>query len=237
MEGHTSGESQRYEHRATSGRGSGVAPADRRIGGRRGRVQAGGGSAQKDVFLLQAGIGWQEGLVGNATDDILFLQSIANTLATAIERQRAEAERERLLAQIQEQVQQVQQIIDTVPEGVVLLDANEHVILVSPVAEKDLLALTDIGVGDTLTRLGNHPLVELLTSPPKGLWYEITTDGRSFQVIARPIETGPTPGGWVLVIRDVTKERDVQQRVQQQERLVAVEQLAEIVAKTLCECE
>jgi signal transduction histidine kinase/GAF domain-containing protein len=261
----------------------------------------------KDVLLLQAGIGWQEGLIGNATvdggidsqagytlisaepvivedlrsesrfrgpallhdhgvvsgisviigsrdqpfgilgahtsthrtftrDDILFLQSIANTLATATERQRAEAERERLLAQIQEQVQQVQQIINTVPEGVVLLDAAERVILVNPVAERDLVALADIGVGDAadklhpLVRLGDRPLVELLTSPPEGLWHEITADGQSFQVIARPIETGPTPGGWVLVIRDMTKARDIQQRVQQQERLAAVGQLAAGIA-------
>ena len=39
-------------------------------------------------------------------------------------RKRAGAERERLLAQIQGQAQQVQQIIDTMPEGVLLLDAD-----------------------------------------------------------------------------------------------------------------
>jgi len=181
------------------------------------------------------------------------------------ERVRAEEERERLLAQIQEQAQRVQQVIDTVPEGVLLLDADGQVILANPVAEGDLSVLAGASVGDTLrqaqgkllrqrsgqalTHLGNRPLAELLTSPPKGLWHEVTTDGlspRTFEVIARCIETGPTPGGacpatastrggesvegWVLVIRDVTREREIERRVQQQERLAAVGQLAAGIA-------
>ncbi len=76
----------------------------------------------------------------------------------------------------------------------------------------------------------NYPLAELLTSPPKGLWHEVATDDRKFEVIARPLETGPTPGGWVLVIRDVTREREIQQRAQQRERLATVGQLAAGIA-------
>ncbi len=121
-----------------------------------------------------------------------------------VERLRAEKERERLLAQIQEQAQHMQQIVDTAPEGMLLLDTDRHIMLINPVAQKHLSALTDSRVGDPLTRLGKRPLAELLTSPPKGLWHEVSTEHQDFQVIARPIETGPTPSGWVLVIRDVT---------------------------------
>jgi len=146
------------------------------------------------------------------------------------EHKRAEEERARLLAQIQEQAQQVQQIIDTMPEGVLLLDADEQVILANPVAEKDLITLAGAEGGNTLTRLGDRPLAELLTSPPKGMWHEVATDDRKFEVIARPLETGPTSGGWVLVIRDVTREREIQRYSQQQERLAAVGQLAAGIA-------
>ena len=146
------------------------------------------------------------------------------------ERKQAEEERLRLLAQIQEQGQQVQQIIDTMPEGVLLLNADEQVVLANPVAEKDLITLAGAEVGNTLTRLGDRPLAELLTSPPKGLWHEVATDGRSFEAIARPLETGPTPGGWVLVVRDVTREREMQRYSQQQERLATVGQLAAGIA-------
>jgi PAS domain S-box-containing protein len=146
------------------------------------------------------------------------------------ERKRTETEREQLLIQVREQARQVQQIVDTVPEGVILLDADEHIVLTNPLGEKNLVTVADARIGDTLTHLGNRPLAELLTSPPQGLWHEVTADGRSFQVIARSIESGPTPGGWVLVIRDVTQQRQVEQHIQQQERLAAVGQLAAGIA-------
>jgi len=49
-------------------------------------------------------------------------------------------------------------------------------------------------------------------------------------MIARPMEAGPESEGWVLVIRDVTREREIQQRIQQRDRLAAVGQLAAGIA-------
>jgi two-component system cell cycle sensor histidine kinase/response regulator CckA len=145
-------------------------------------------------------------------------------------RRRAEGEREHLLAQIQEQARRVQQIVDTVPEGVLLLNTDGQIILANPVAEEELATLASVNVGDTLGHLGDRPLSELLTSPPKGLWHKVTADGRSLQVIARPIESGPRPDGWVLVIRDVSQQREIERRVQEQDRLAAVGQLAAGIA-------
>jgi signal transduction histidine kinase/ActR/RegA family two-component response regulator len=85
-------------------------------------------------------------------------------------------------------------------------------------------------MGNTLTQLGNRPLSKLLTSPPKGFWHEITTQEQTFEVIARPLDTGQTAEGWVLVIRDVTQERQIERRVQEQERLAAIGQLAAGIA-------
>lgn len=164
------------------------------------------------------------------------------------ERVRVEAERERLLAQIREQARRMQQIMDTVPEGVLLLDADGCVVLANPLGRKDLEALADAKVGDTIGQLGGRPLAELLTAPPEGLWHEVAVGRRSLQVIARPIQTASAPpqgvagtgealamheeqsGGWVLVVRDVTQQREIERRVQQQERLAAVGQLAAGIA-------
>jgi two-component system cell cycle sensor histidine kinase/response regulator CckA len=160
------------------------------------------------------------------------------------ERRQAQKEREQLLAQVQEQAQRVQQIMDTVPEGMLLLDAEKRVMLANPVAEGDLAVLADAKGGDILTHLGDRPLAELLSSPPQGLWHEVKTDSRTFEVIARPIKVDPSPSrtrpdwldpvepveGWVLVIRDVTQEREIEQRAQQQERLAAIGQLAAGIA-------
>ncbi len=146
------------------------------------------------------------------------------------ERKQAEEERERLLTQVQEQARQVQEIMDTVPEGVLLLDSNHRILLANPLGKRDLETLADAQVGDTLTHLGDRSIEELLTSPPAGLWHEVATASRFFQVLARPIENGPVPRGWVLVIRDVTQQREAEQRAQQQERLAAVGQLAAGIA-------
>ena len=184
---------------------------------------------------LLAGAGFFEISAYPSKDGIsVFAKDITERVRSEQERAQAEEERERLLEQIQEQARRVQQIIDTVPEGVILLDANARIVLANPLGRKDLTVLADTLVGGILTRLSDRPLAEILTSPPHGLWHEITAEGYDFQVIARPVseatETGPTHSGWVLVIRDVTQQREGERRIQQQERLAAVGQLAAGIA-------
>ncbi len=139
-------------------------------------------------------------------------------------------ERKRLLTQVQAQAQRVQQIIDTVPEGVLLLDQERRVALVNPVAERNLAILAQVEVGEILTTLGDRSLSELLTSPPKGLWHEVRTNAHIFEVIARPMQNEQDDEEWVLLLRDVTQEHEIQRRIQQQERLAAVGQLAAGIA-------
>jgi two-component system cell cycle sensor histidine kinase/response regulator CckA len=147
------------------------------------------------------------------------------------ERKLAEQERERLTAQVRKQAQQMEQILATVPAGVLLLDAEWRVMQANPVAETHLAVLAEVEIGDRLSHLGDHPLGELLTPPPtKGLWHEVKANGQTFEVISRPMETGAEPEHWVLVINDVTREREVQTQLQRQERLAAVGQLASGIA-------
>ena len=147
------------------------------------------------------------------------------------ERQRAAEERARLTAEVYTQAKQMAQILATVPAGVLLLDATGRVLQANTVAEGDLAVLAGVTVGDTLTRLGDCPLADLLTSPPiKGLWHEIEVEARIFEALARPVENGPAPEQWVLVIKDVTEERQIRAQIQQQAQLAAVGQLAAGIA-------
>ena len=113
--------------------------------------------------------------------------------------------------------------------------AEHHVVLINPVAERYLALLADAGMGDTLTHLGDRALPELLTSPSRqGMWHEVKYeddgDQRIFEVLSRPMSTGAPEEKWVVVIRDVTQERERRMRIQQQERLAAVGQLAAGIA-------
>jgi two-component system cell cycle sensor histidine kinase/response regulator CckA len=149
-------------------------------------------------------------------------------------RVRAEEERMRLLAQIQEQARRMQQIMDTVPEGVLLLDADLRILLANPVARQALAALTDkdAGAGEPLTHLGPQPLAEVLARHADPLPVEIALPDpsrRVFEAQARPIG-GEETRQWVLTLREVTQERERQQRIQTQERLATVGQLAAGIA-------
>ena len=125
---------------------------------------------------------------------------------------------------------QLQHVIDTVPEGVFLFDAQGYILLANPVAEQYLAVLVPEAGDGRLQQLGNQHLSNLLAAPPQGLWHEITSGGHYFEAMARPVEHDSSQMYWVLVLRDVTQERIVQRRIQEQERLVAVGQLAAGIA-------
>jgi PAS domain S-box-containing protein len=153
----------------------------------------------------------------------------AGTLAVftdIADRKAAEEERTRLLTEIREQAQQLQQVVSAVPEGVLLTDARRRVVMLNPAAEDALAVLTDGKWSEELTHLGGRPIAEFLTTPPQGLWHEASADGRAFELISRPVTDGTGPEGWVLVVRDVTQERQIRAQLRQQERLAAVGQLA-----------
>lgn len=158
------------------------------------------------------------------------VNAVVTVLRDITERKRAETEREQLLAQIRSQAQEVQFIVDTVPEAIFLLSEDCHVKLTNPTAAEYLTLLSPGWEDGRIQQIGQYSLVQLLTSPPKGLWHEVNHDGRHFEAIARPVEFSPQHQGWVFVLRDVTREREIQRQVQSQERLAAVGQLAAGIA-------
>ena len=159
-------------------------------------------------------------------EEIALVEGVGRQLGGAIERIA-------LLDRIQENAHQVQHIIDTVPEGVILLDDENHVVLANPVAQSYLVDLAEFSPGEVLTHLGEKTIVELLDAEHQNLWVEIENAGpprKIFEIGAQPLEKGANPGGWVVVAREVTHERETQARIQMQERLATVGQLAAGIA-------
>ncbi|HLE16011.1 MAG TPA: GAF domain-containing protein [Anaerolineales bacterium] len=139
----------------------------------------------------------------------------------------------RLFEEIQLNASRVQQIIDTVPEGVLLLDEEKHVLLANPVAQEYLQAAQADQRANFLALFGLQRLDELLRPDAEVLWHELELAGpprQVFELSTQPLSAGDQPGGWVVVLRDVTQERDNQARIQMQERLATVGQLAAGIA-------
>ena len=124
-------------------------------------------------------------------------------------------------------------LVERLPEGVCLLDAEQRLIVANPSVREYLKALGQAAeVGDLVSCIGGRAVEEILAPRPDGLAHEVTPEGsqRVFEVEARPVAEGRAEGGWVLVMREVTQERELQERMQQQDRLAAVGQLAAGIA-------
>lgn len=159
-------------------------------------------------------------------EEIALVEGIGFQLGGAIERIS-------LLEKIQENARRIQQIIDTVPEGVILVDHQQSIVLANPMAQVFLQEAATFGPGDRLTQLGKQSIAELLAGDDQPQWHEIVLDDRRrrvFELATRPLQMNGTSGGWVIVVRDVTQERENQTRIQMQERLATVGQLAAGIA-------
>lgn len=140
----------------------------------------------------------------------------------------AEQERERLLAELLTQKRHLESILEAIPNGVLVINAEGRVMLFNTAAQ----ALMPLLAGETwrtqpLTHLGEYPLTALRQSPPSlsGGWHEIRVQGRIFEVKASPV-VNEEIGHVVLVLHDVTEQRRQQHYQAQQERLATVGQLA-----------
>ena len=163
--------------------------------------------------------------------DIELMQKVATQLGSAVERLN-------LLVKTQEQAHQVQQIVDTVPEGVLLLGREMQILVANPAARQILSELGSgvdgkeiSGIGEYLAYLAGQPVADILKS--EAAWTELEVEGsrRSvFEVAAQPLNSLGEEEGWVLVLRDITQERETLTRIQMQERLATVGQLAAGIA-------
>jgi signal transduction histidine kinase/ActR/RegA family two-component response regulator len=160
-------------------------------------------------------------------DEIALAESVGGQVGSA-------AERLELLGKTQEQARQVQLIIDTVPDGVLLLDEFQRIVLANPAAREYLsILLGGVDITGPLTHLAGQPIQDLFRDASDSGWRELQSARESpqiFEIAARPLEVMTFNAGWVLVLRDVTDERASLARVQMQERLATVGQLAAGIA-------
>jgi len=163
--------------------------------------------------------------VGAFTEDQMRLvYTMASQASAALQRMRA------LLAAQQERLES---LVENLPEGVLLLDGDLKPLLINPAARRYFAILGAVMRDGALSELGGKALAPILRHADGHQPQELATEGsprRTFELVAQPLIDGARIQNWVLVLRDVTEERSVQERVQQQARLAAVGQLAAGIA-------
>lgn len=161
--------------------------------------------------------------------DLPLLRTLGDMAAATLDRVA-------LFERLQAYAGRVQQIMESVPEGVVLLDDAQRIVLTNPVADRYLPLLSDAGPGDELATLAGRPLSAFVYSgarmPPEtaSMEIELEEEGAILFVVARPVSGATAGGGQVVLLRDVTEVRQQEAYQQAQERLATVGQLAAGIA-------
>lgn len=138
---------------------------------------------------------------------------------------------QRLRALLTEQRQQMETMLETLPEGVILLSEERRVVMANPMGREYLALLSEVRQDETLERLGEVEIEELLQSASGPFCAQLAgPEGRIFEAISAPVKVGPEAGGWVLVLREVTQERRREEELQAQARLASLGQVAAGIA-------
>ncbi len=165
--------------------------------------------------------------------EIELAQSLAAQAAIAVANARLHDETRLLLQRSREQTRIVQQVVDSVPDGLLLLDPQRRVVVANPVAQEFLELLGHQEKG-RLQKLGGVPLSHLLRPPAVGrLFHELVVErpqSRIFELGVQQMEAEPLAGGWVLVLHEATHEREQLAYLQARDRLATVGQLAAGIA-------
>lgn len=159
--------------------------------------------------------------------------TVANQLSLALERATAQqlAERAHLAS-----------VAESIPDGVVMIDASLQITSINPVAAEHLLALAGraMAPGSSIEGTKLADLVRrVLASREKTDPIEIPpmTDAenrtRYLTAMAAPLADSPGGSAAVVVLRDVTRDRLTQERLLQSEKMVSVGQLVSGVAHEL----
>jgi PAS domain S-box-containing protein len=156
-----------------------------------------------------------------SAEDVTFAQAMADTLASAIDRQRSEQELSRLAYLQQARAAELKAVIEGMGDAVVVCDAAGSLVLANPAATALLGRRLEGGMRSILASFawaesGRAPAVEALTEGAelrlvKGRairrghqpWMELSV----YRVAADDADT-PADGGTILVMRDITAMRE-----------------------------
>jgi len=142
-------------------------------------------------------------------------------------------ERRQIEEELKELVTMLNTLLENIPEGVLLMDTDNRVVHANDIGKQYLETLSGRSVGEIISELAGRPMSDLLAQSQTGIPQEIVMDGPLqyiYKLVGSTVKQGLVEKGKVLVLKDITEERGLQERINTQERLAAVGQLAAGIA-------
>ena len=143
------------------------------------------------------------------------------------------ARREQTEGVLRESEERLKGLVDHIPDGVCLVDVDCRPMLANPPAQEYLAVLADTETDGRIVQIGGISIAEVCSHRADGLPHEAKVEGeepRVFEIGGCAVREGAEETERVLMLRDVTKEREVEQKIRRQYHLASVGQLAAGIA-------
>jgi PAS domain S-box-containing protein len=166
-----------------------------------------------------------------SSDHLDLLQSICQQVGVALSNVGRYEQVQRLVDMLEVEQKRLTELVEHLPVGVALFDENYRPAVVNSLGNEILNLFEDDDDCKGFTRLGDYSIQELIEMSDEVQLSEVTFDGtqpRVFEIEIRALD-GKRPH-WILMLRDVTEDRNNQARIQMQDRLATVGQLAAGIA-------
>ncbi|MGD8752040.1 MAG: GAF domain-containing protein, partial [Anaerolineales bacterium] len=162
-----------------------------------------------------------------------WLLAICQQVSLALSNARRYQDVNRLVDLLASEQRRLEALVEELPVGLLLLDEECKLLIANPKGREILSALSSNGIksGETLTHLGDYPLSELFNHRSDSLPVEIPLQNPTPTLIeAQASLIEGEKSQQLVMLRDVTREREVLDYLQAQDRLATVGQLAAGIA-------
>jgi len=122
-------------------------------------------------------------------------------------------------------------VVEHLPEGVIVLDAENRVVLANHAVSVAQPLIGPIETGDELGSITGRPLADFESDAAEPRWLEVSSESdpsSTFEVAVRRL--GNRHQGSVVVLRDISERRKVAEQLLRQERIAAMGHLAAGIA-------
>ena len=184
------------------------------------------GASGEDVAVRAIKAGADDYIVKSSSHFV----RLGKAVESVVDRHQSRRDLSRLERRLEVDRQRLLTTLRSIQDGVVTLDAERRIQLMNEAGTELMSSIGHLGYDDEVSSIGDTPFAELCGVPERGnLAHEVSLSDGSMRILEVRVETikdGGLEGGWVVVIRDVSEQRQIQARNQRHQRLAAIGELA-----------